>query len=343
MGGIFRALMNLPLFKSVLRPITRLIVGLIAIPIFRFIMRRVFRLQDLDEELEKDLEQWFRGALLLLAATANMEHLLFGWTDKFDWMDRMDWLTMGLRLMLAIGVIEAMPDQELFAVIHPGPPKIKPGRSVLLEIWRKKWLFIKGFVCQHLNRSSPVFAMMAAIVGAQLIPLSDLDYEKTTEANTIDWVYCQQIGSTSPLQPVFAVAQHNQFYARADRSLQEVARINVESRRRWERWIVGWCCYLLAITQYLIIGLVTSRDRALDVLSEFDRAVAERRRELIEEFQIQNPADAKNRPPINDTNSEFTMIGDNTSTDETGLNNETPNSESTTKDKTSEDNTPEQQ
>ena len=132
MGGIFRALMNLPLFKSVLRPITRLIVGLIAIPIFRFIMRRVFRLQDLDEELEKDLEQWFRGALLLLAATANMEHLLFGWTDKFDWMDRMDWLTMGLRLMLAIGVIEAMPDQELFAVIHPGPPKIKPGRSVLL-------------------------------------------------------------------------------------------------------------------------------------------------------------------------------------------------------------------
>lgn len=270
-------------------------------------MRRVFRLQDLDDELEKDLEQWFRGALLLLAATANMEHLLFGWTDKFDWMDRMDWLTMGLRLMLAIGVIEAMPDQELFAVIHPGPPKIKPGRSVLLELWRKKWMFIKGFVCQHLNRSSPVFAMMAAIVGAQLIPLSDLDLEKTSEANAVDWVYCQQIGSVTPIQAVIAFEQHNHTIFRADRNLQEVARINVESRRHWERWIVGWCCYLLAITQYLIIGLVTSRDRALDVLSEFDRAVAERRRELIEEFQIgptQAPA-PNSGPPVTDNKTDL--------------------------------------
>lgn len=232
--------MNLPLFKSALRPVTRVIVGLIAIPLFRFIMRRVFRLQDLDDELEKDLEQWFRGAILLLAATANMEHLLFGWVAKLDWMERMDWLTMGLRLMLAISVIEAMPDQELFAVIHPGPPKIKPGKSVLKEIWVKKWKFLKGFLCQHLNRSSPVLAMMAAIVGAQLPMESNPDYR----------VY-------------------------------------------WERWMVGWCCYLLAITQYLIIGLVTSRDRAMDVLSEFDRMVAERRRELIEEFDI----DDKSKPP----------------------------------------------
>lgn len=43
MGGVFRALMNLLLFRSVLRPVTRVIVGLIAIPVFRFIMRRVFR------------------------------------------------------------------------------------------------------------------------------------------------------------------------------------------------------------------------------------------------------------------------------------------------------------
>ena len=139
MGGVFRALMNLPLFRSVLRPITRVVVGLIAIPVFRFILRRIFRLQDLDEELEKDLEEWFRGALLLLAASANMEHLLFGWMSSVNWLDRADWLTMGLRLMLAIGVIEAMPDQELFAVIHPGPPKIKPGRSFFREFWQQLW------------------------------------------------------------------------------------------------------------------------------------------------------------------------------------------------------------
>jgi hypothetical protein len=148
--------MDLPLFRSVLRPISRVLVGLIAIPIFRFIMRKVFRLQDLDDELEKDLEEWFRGALLLLAATANMEHLLFGWMQKVDWLDHADWLTMGLRLMLAISVIEAMPDQELFAVLHPGPPKLEKGKNPVVQLWKLKWKFLKGFVCRHLNRSSPV-------------------------------------------------------------------------------------------------------------------------------------------------------------------------------------------
>jgi hypothetical protein len=59
----------------------------------------------------------------------------------------------------------------------------------------------------------------------------------------------------------------------------------------------------MAITQYLIIGLVTSRDRALDVLSEFDRAVAKRRNELIEEFKLEGnlPADFDPNAPIAST------------------------------------------
>lgn len=236
MGSLFRALMNLPIFQSVLRPVTRLMVGVIAIPIFRFILRRVFRLQDLNDELEKDLEEWFRGALLLLAASANMEHLLFGWLTRADWLDHADWFTMGLRLMLAIGVIEAMPDQEIFAVIHPGPPRLKPGRGLLKELWQKRKAFIKGVLCRHLNRSSPVLAMMCAIVGSQLPTAAEAD-------------------------PDF--------------------------QRHWERWMVGWTCYLLAITQYLIIGLITTKDRAMDVLAEFDRAVAQRRKELIDEFKLQ--------------------------------------------------------
>lgn len=284
--------MNLPLFKSILRPITRVLVGVIAIPIFRFIMRRVFRLQDLDPELEKDLEQWFRGALLLLAATANMEHLLFGWVDRLDWMDRMDWLTMGLRLMLAIGVIEAMPDQELFAVIHPGPPKLKPGRSMLKEAWKKKWALIKGFVCQHLNRSSPVLAMMAAIVGAQLLPLSDIDRSKLARVETINSAIVQPVGTIMPAQWAIHGIMHNENLRNAQLNLSEIAHIAGEFQKRQERWMVGWCCYLLAITQYLIIGLVTSRDRALDVLSEFDRAVAERREQIVEEFELGGKAAA---------------------------------------------------
>ena len=281
--------MNLPLFRSVLRPITRVIVGVIAIPIFRFILRRVFRLQDLDDELEKDLEEWFRGALLLLAASANMEHLLFGWMEQVEWLDRMDWLTMGLRLMLAIGVIEAMPDQELFAVIHPGPPKIKPGKSIFKEFWKQKWAFIKGAVCQHLNRSSPVLAMMAAIVGAQLPAFVDTQADLFRHSTTTVWSATQSMGSVSPASTVIG----HEIYSDIEPQMREM---HQEYRQRWERWMVGWVCYLLAITQYLIIGLVTSRDRAMDVLSEFDRAVAQRRRELIEEFDLPDQPVAEETP-----------------------------------------------
>ena len=43
---------------------------------------------------------------------------------------------------------------------------------------------------------------------------------------------------------------------------------------------LGW------VAVYLLIGLVTSRDKACDVLTEFDRQVAKRRKALIEEFEI---------------------------------------------------------
>ena len=234
MGSIFRFILRTRILSPIFRPLMRLIVGFIAIPLFRLFLKKVIRLQELDEELEKDLEQWFRGSLLLLVATANMEALLFSWVPPtFQEGGNAAWIVVGLRILLAIGVIEAMPDQELFAVIHPGPPKLhytkERGISGYLREFRLKFRPIcKGVVCQHLNRSSPVFAIMAAIFGGK---------------------YGADNGGT-------------------------------------ERFVVGWVCYGLAITQYLIIGLVTSRDKALDVLSEFDRQVAIRRRELIEEFDI---------------------------------------------------------
>ncbi len=245
MGNLFQIIINLPILRGIFRPFTRLLVGLIAIPIFRFVLKRIFRLQKMDKELEKDLEEWFRGALLLLVATANMEPVLFWWFSKVDWLERADWFTMGLRLMLAIGVIEAMPDQELFAVMHPGPPRLQKGVNFLRQIWQKKWIFVKGFACRHLNRSSPVLAMMCAIVGSSLPSAAD----------------------------------HN-----------------------LERWLVGWICYAMAITQYLIIGLVTRRDQALEMLSEFDRAVAERRQEMVEEFKEEGnlPEDFDPASPISE-------------------------------------------
>ena len=64
------------LLSALLRPLVRLTVGLIAIPLFRLFARRVLRWDRLDSELTKDIEQWVRGALLLLLATANCEFLL---------------------------------------------------------------------------------------------------------------------------------------------------------------------------------------------------------------------------------------------------------------------------
>ena len=47
---------------------------------------------------------------------------------------------------------------------------------------------------------------------------------------------------------------------------------------------IGWVTYLIAIIQYLIIALITSADKAGDLLSTFDLAIAHQREGLVEEF-----------------------------------------------------------
>lgn len=224
--------------------------------------------------MEKDLEEWFRGALLLFFATANMEHLLFGWMHKVDWLDRADWLTMGLRLMLAISVIESMPDQELFAVLHPGPPKMEKGKNPIIQMWQKKWKILKGVVCRHLNKSSPVLAMMCTIIGGPSLPMLQVAKDDLYDKELMICMACgQQCAGIMPMQRLLATEQINSI-------LPDLVKEAETFGRQRGRWLVGWVCYLMAITQYLIIGLVTSR--TLDVLSEFDHGMAKRREELIE-------------------------------------------------------------
>ncbi len=231
MGSLFKGLLLpflKPLLKPFVRPAARVIAGLIAIPLFRRFRRDVVRLQDLDEELEKDIDEWFRGALLLLLATANMERSIGDWLNfHFDIAIDHWWVVAG-RLLLAVGVIEAMPDQELFAIIHSGPPRPYYDRALGLvgSLKVQAGPMFRGLCALHLKRSSPVFVIMAAI------------FHDT----------------------------------------------------------VGWVCYFLAIIQYLIIGLITSRDKALDLLTQFDRQVAERRRDLIEEFHLESPEAAPASP-----------------------------------------------
>ena len=281
MWSLFRLLMDVSLLKPIIRPFTRLLVGLVAVPMFRSFTKRVLRFDTLDEELEKDLEQWFRGALILLIATQNMESTLFPWVqpviqsrfaatakeepdqqgsselpgadsqvdesspaevdeagepDEFDDATPQQqsmlqvndndygWILLGLRVMLAISVIQMMPDQELSAVIHSSAPKpnIVWKEKLWPQVRREAWPMLKGHACVHLNKSSPVFAILAAI---------------------------------APGMP-------------------------------------GWICYAMALIQYLIIGLVTTRDKALNVLNLFDQEVERRRQELIDEFQLADDSES---------------------------------------------------
>lgn len=212
MGSFLSWLLTLQVLTPVLKPGIRLIVGLIAIPLFRQFVRRVVSDEKLDQELTKDLEQWFRGSLLLLVATANTEAYLF---NKLQLDIQNDWIPLTMRLLLAIGVIESMPDQALFAIIYPGPPKfLLPKAKRMKAIREHAWPFLKGFVCRHIDRSSSVFAIIAVIMPGT----------------------------------------------------------------------VGWVCYGLAIVQFLIIGLMCSKEKAIDVLNTFDQQMELRRQELAEEM-----------------------------------------------------------
>lgn len=216
-------LLTLRVFNPVLKPGIRIFVGFVAIPLFRIFMHRVVRTKALDRELTKDLEQWFRGSLLLLIATRNMESFIFG--DLL--LDLGTWFPLTMRILLAVGVIEAMPDQELFSIIYPGPGKlIFPKGQRIKALREQSFPFLRGLICRHIDRSSAVFAIMAAI------------------------------------QP---------------------------------GWI-GWTCYGLAITQYLIIGLLCSKQKALDVLNSFDKQVDLRRQELLSEMAIDSDATEERTP-----------------------------------------------
>lgn len=217
---MFGNLLRWAVLKPILKPLTRIFVGLIAIPVFRLVIRKGMRMAKIEEELENDLEQWFRAALILLVATANMEHLLFGWVP-LDLEGDQSWIGVFFRLLLVIGVIELMPDQALFSVLHSGSLSLPFGRRILIDLWQERWKWIRKMGCMHLNRSSPVFAMMSAIFGGD------------------------------PETPAA---------------------------------MIGWVCYFVAIIQYLIIGMITSADKAGDLLSTFDRAIAEQREGLVEEF-----------------------------------------------------------
>ena len=162
---LLRVLVPANLIRPALRPATRFAVSLVAVPVFRSVFRRCVKSEVHQTELEKDLEEWFRASILLFFCTANVEGLLFG---ELGFAPN-DWLSVGLRILLTIGVIETMPDAQLFALMHPGPPAPSPKRGAPWWGLRSQiGPFAKGILCQHLSRSSPVLAIMACVFGGVL-------------------------------------------------------------------------------------------------------------------------------------------------------------------------------
>jgi hypothetical protein len=149
-----------------------------------------------------------------------MEHLLFGWVPP-DFLGDERWLGAFFRLLLVIGVIELMPDQALFSVLHSGPLNLPIGKRLFHDLWNDRVNWIKKIGSVHLNRSSPVLAMMSAIFGGEP----------------------DAPGST-----------------------------------------IGWICYVLAIVQYLIIALITSTDKAGNLIEKYDKAIGKQREDLVDEF-----------------------------------------------------------
>ena len=217
---MFGNLFQWTVLRPIIKTLTRILVGLIAIPLFRLVVHKSGRIAKLEAELEKDLEEWFRAALVLLVATANMEHLIFGWVP-FDLLGDERWIGAFFRLLLVVGVIELMPDQALFSVLHSGPLNLPIGKRLFHNLWNNRTDWIKKIGAVHLNRSSPVFAMMSAIFGGE------------------------------PDAPGTSI---------------------------------GWICYVLAIVQYLIIALITSVDKAGELLEKYDKAIGEQRKDLVDEF-----------------------------------------------------------
>jgi hypothetical protein len=226
----FPILRELPMLADFLRPLIRMLVGFIAVPLFRLFVRHAIREKKLGDELIRDLELWFRGSILLFLATRNFELTLLTWVNDQtelpieDLKSDFGWISMGMRLLLAIGVIQSMPDQDLFSIIHVGSFKLSLPPGQRISALRQQFLpLVKSIVCRHLDRSSAVFAILAVV-----------------------------------LPPGRAV----------------------------------WICYTVAITQFLIIGLVSSRDKALDVLATFDDQIHKRRLELEQENRLADQMEA---------------------------------------------------
>ena len=210
------------IFRPLARPLTRFIVSLAAVPALQFIFRHVSSLERLDDEVEKDLAEWFRGSFLLMLVTANVEAAL--WHNVIP-LPR----PVGQARLAGPWTADHAGDRRRAIDArsgtlhdHPPGPATSPIQTGPLGAGGKSspcWKpFTIGFLCQHLSRSSPVFAILAVIFTGK----------------------------------------------------------------------VGWVCYALACVQYLVIGLATSRARAINVLLLFDEQMAVRRRELMRQFGVIN-------------------------------------------------------
>ena len=167
---LLAVLRELPLYESIISPFFRLILRWLTWPLVRLTLHivnldRRTRSPETRERVQSMLEHWLRGAVFLLAASRNMEEVLFGWVPLFAQGEER-WIAFAGRLMLASTVVEAMPPDPVDVLRR----KRRCGFRELL-IWfrspRKAWRIwqpdLFRLLMRHLSRSSPVLVILTTI------------------------------------------------------------------------------------------------------------------------------------------------------------------------------------
>jgi hypothetical protein len=160
---LFETLLEGPVLEPLIRPLARSCLGSAATWLVRVCLPRLARGAALDDELRADVGRWLGASLLLLAATRNLEQQLFGLVELVL-NGEVRYATLYCRMLLAIGVIQAMPDQELFPIVHPCRLRLNLAALLAPEACCGELrLLLWSLLCQHLYRSSPCLAILAIV------------------------------------------------------------------------------------------------------------------------------------------------------------------------------------
>lgn len=111
--SLLSVLRELPVYDGLIAPAFRWLFQVATWPLLQLIMRLLSlggRIHDsvLRQRIHSMVEQWLRGSAFLLAASQNIELIVFGTPHRLP-LGEGNWILFFGRLMLAASVVETMP------------------------------------------------------------------------------------------------------------------------------------------------------------------------------------------------------------------------------------------